>query len=73
MVPRKWWQGHTAPPSQSQECEGKPLIDQAGKYPVRTSLQQARFALHWLADAGLIPLQEAADRFEKLKNNQFKP
>ena len=49
------------------------LIDQAGKHPVRTSLRHARFALHWLADAGLIPLQEAADRFEKLKNNQFKP
>ena len=49
------------------------LIDQAGKHPVRTSLRQARFALHWLADAGLIPLQEAAERFEKLKNNQFKP
>ena len=49
------------------------LIDQARKHPVRTSLEHARFALHWLADAGLIPLQEAADRFEKLKNNQFKP
>lgn len=49
------------------------LIDQAGKHPVRTTLRHARFALHWLADAGLIPLAEASSRFEKLKNSQFKP
>ena len=49
------------------------LTDIAGKYPVRTTLRHARVALHWLADAGMIPLDEAAKRFEKLKNNQFNP
>jgi len=49
------------------------LTDIAGKYPVRTSLRHARFALHWLADAGMIPLAQAAARFEKLKNRQFNP
>ncbi|MBO4648441.1 MAG: tetratricopeptide repeat protein [Lentisphaeria bacterium] len=49
------------------------LMDIAGKYPVRTTLRHARVALHWLADAGMIPLNEASERFEKLKNNQFNP
>ena len=49
------------------------LIDIAGKHPVRSTLSHARYALHWLADAGLIPLQEASERFEKLKNTKFNP
>ncbi len=49
------------------------LIDIAGENPVRSSLRHARFALHWLADAGVIPLAQAAARFEKLKNRQFNP
>lgn len=49
------------------------LIDLAGKHPVRTTLKHARYALHWLADGGMISMQEAAERFEKLKNNKFNP
>ena len=49
------------------------LTDLAGKYPVRSSLRHARYALHWLADAGMIPLKEAAERFENLKNSEFNP
>ena len=49
------------------------LADIAGKYPLRSTLRHARFALHWLTDAGMIPLQQAADRFEKLKTRQFNP
>ena len=49
------------------------LIDIAARHPVRSTLRHARFALHWLADAGLIPLQEASERFEKLKNTKFNP
>lgn len=49
------------------------LTDIAGKFPVRSSLRHARFALHWLADAGMIPLAQAAERFEKLKTRQFNP
>ena len=62
-------------PSETIWCvrAAEALIDMAGKYPIRTTLRHARFALHWLADAGLIPVQEAAERFEKLKNNKFNP
>ena len=49
------------------------LIDIAARHPVRSTLRHARYALHWLADAGLIPLQDASDRFEKLKNTKFNP
>ncbi|MBQ9337640.1 MAG: tetratricopeptide repeat protein [Lentisphaeria bacterium] len=49
------------------------LTDIASRQPLRTTLRHARFALHWLADAGMIPLSEAAARFEKLKNNKFNP
>ena len=49
------------------------LTDLAGKDPVRTALRHARYALHWLADAKMISLQEASERFEKLKHNKFNP
>ena len=49
------------------------LTDIAARQPLRTTLRHARYALHWLADAGLVPLQEASERFEKLKNNKFNP
>ena len=49
------------------------LADIAGKYPLRSTLRHARFALHWLTDAGMLPLQQAAERFDKLKNRQFNP
>ena len=49
------------------------LTDIAGKYPVQSALRHARYALHWLADAGMIPLQVAAERFDKLKKEKFNP
>lgn len=49
------------------------LTDIAGRHPVRTSLRHARYALHWLVDAGMIPLQQATERFDKLKTNEFNP
>lgn len=49
------------------------LIGIAARRPVRSTLKHARYALHWLADAGLIPLQEASGRFEKLKKHKFNP
>ena len=49
------------------------LTDMAARQPLRTTLRHARYALHWLADAGMIPLHEASSRFEKLKNNKFNP
>ena len=49
------------------------LIDIAARQPIRSTLEYARIALHWLADAGLIPLSEASDRFEKLKKTKFNP
>ena len=49
------------------------LIDIAARHPVRSTLEHARMALHWLADAGLIPLAEASERFEQLKKAKFNP
>lgn len=62
-------------PSETVWCvrAAEALIDMAGKHPLRSTLEHARFALHWLGDAKLIPLPEAAERFEKLKNNKFNP
>ncbi len=49
------------------------LIDIAARHPIRSTLEYARTALHWLADAGLIPLTEASERFERLKKTKFNP
>ena len=49
------------------------LIDIAARQPIRSTLEYARTALHWLTDAGLIPRSEASDRFEKLKKTKFNP
>lgn len=49
------------------------LISIAEKHPLYMTLVHARVALHWLGDARLIPMREAAARFEKLKNKKFNP
>ena len=49
------------------------LIDVAAHHPLRSTIEDAKFALHWLLDAKLIDKKTAEARFEKLKKQKFKP
>ena len=49
------------------------LIDIAAGQPLRSTVEDARFALHWLLDAKLIDRKTAEERFEKLKRQKFNP
>ena len=49
------------------------LIDIAAHDPLRTTIEDAKTALHWLLDAGLIDRGTAEERFEKLKQQKFNP
>lgn len=49
------------------------LIDSAAKTPVLSAFENARNALHYLLDAGLISRKDAQSRFENLKKMKFNP
>ncbi len=49
------------------------LFDIAVHNPLRPTIEDAKFALHWLLDAGLIDRRTAEERFEKLKQRKFNP
>lgn len=49
------------------------LIDSAAKTPVLSAFENARSALHYLYDAGLINRKDAENRFETLKKMKFNP
>ncbi len=49
------------------------LIDVAAHHPLRSTIEDAKFALHWLLDAKLIDKKTAEARFEKLKKQKFNP
>lgn len=49
------------------------LIDSAAKTPVLSAFENARNALHYLHNAGLISQQDARNRFNALKQMKFNP
>lgn len=49
------------------------LFDIALHNPLRPTIEDAKFALHWLLDARLIDRRTAEERFEKLKQQKFNP
>ena len=49
------------------------LVDIAAGNPLRSTVEDAKFALHWLLDAKLIDRKTAEERFEKLKKQKFNP
>ena len=49
------------------------LIDVAAINPLHSTVEDAKFALHWLMDAKLIDRKTAEARFEKLKKQKFNP
>ncbi|MBO4304270.1 MAG: tetratricopeptide repeat protein [Lentisphaeria bacterium] len=49
------------------------LIDSAAKTPTLSAFENARSALHYLNDAGLISRKDAENRFEALKSMKFNP
>lgn len=73
---------YSLPPS---EAENRPIeaawavkaaeaiMDIASKRPVAQNLENARLALRWLGEAGIIDRETANGRMEKLKALKFKP
>ncbi len=49
------------------------LVDLAARVPMRATIENARFALHWLTDAKLFDRKTAETRFEQLKQQKFNP
>ncbi|MBP5183288.1 MAG: tetratricopeptide repeat protein, partial [Lentisphaeria bacterium] len=49
------------------------LIESAARTPVLSAFENARSALHYLHDAGLLSRKDAENRFEALKQMKFNP
>ena len=49
------------------------LVDSAVKTPILSAFENAKFALHYLHNGGLLTREEAEKRFERLKKLKFNP
>ena len=49
------------------------LVESAAKTPILSAFENAKFALHYLHNGGLLTRKEAEKRFERLKKLKFNP
>ena len=49
------------------------LVDSAVKTPILSAFENAKFALHYLHNGGMLTREEAEKRFERLKKLKFNP